>query len=283
MTSREALLVTRQTLAAAGFDDANVESTLLLGYILGISETELYSEPERILTPSEIKELELLTSRRLHHEPLAYIVGHCQFYGHDFHLTRHTFIPRPETEFLVEEAVNFARRHHPENQLTLADIGTGSGAVAISLALALPEARIYATEIDTQALKTARINCRQHGVSRRVILLQGDLLEPLPGPVNVIIANLPYVKNNELEKLDPEIANFEPRIALAGGEDGLDIVRRLLTQVQGRLHPDGCLLLEIGYTQSKAVNSLLVRHLPGADIKMIADLAGIDRVARVVL
>ena len=283
MTSGEALLVTRQTLAAAGFDDANVESTLLLGYILGISETELYSEPERILTPSEIKELELLTSRRLHHEPLAYIVGHCQFYGHDFHLTRHTFIPRPETEFLVEEAVNFARRHHPENQLTLADIGTGSGAVAISLALALPEARIYATEIDTQALKTARINCRQHGVSRRVILLQGDLLEPLPGPVNVIIANLPYVKNNELEKLDPEIANFEPRIALAGGEDGLDIVRRLLTQVQGRLHPDGCLLLEIGYTQSKAVNSLLVRHLPGADIKMIADLAGIDRVARVVL
>ena len=283
MTSGEALLVTRQTLAAAGFDDANVESTLLLGYILGISETELYSEPERILTPSEIKELELLTSRRLHHEPLAYIVGHCQFYGHDFHLTRHTFIPRPETEFLVEEAVNFARRHHPENQLTLADIGTGSGAVAISLALALPEARIYATEIDTQALKTARINCRQHGVSRRVILLQGDLLEPLPGPVNVIIANLPYVKNNELEKLDPEIANFEPRIALAGGEDGLDIVRRLLTQVQGRLHPDGCLLLEIGYTQSKAVNSLLVRHLPGADIKMIADLAGIDRVARVTL
>jgi release factor glutamine methyltransferase len=283
MTSREALLVTRQTLAAAGFDDANVESTLLLGHILGISETELYSEPERILTPSEIKELELLTSRRLHHEPLAYIVGHCQFYGHDFHLTRHTFIPRPETEFLVEEAVNFARRHHPENQLTLADIGTGSGAVAISLALALPEARIYATEIDTQALKTARINCRQHGVSRRVILLQGNLLEPLPGPVNVIIANLPYVKNNELEKLDPEIANFEPRIALAGGEDGLDIVRRLLTQVQGRLHPDGCLLLEIGYTQSKAVNSLLVRHLPRANIKMIADLAGIERVARITL
>jgi release factor glutamine methyltransferase len=281
MTSREALLVTRQTLEAAGFDDAAGESALLLGHILEISKTELYSEPERMLTPSEIKELKLLTSRRLRHEPLAYIVGHCEFYGHDFRLTRHTFIPRPESELLVEEAVNFARRH-PENQLTVADIGTGSGAIAISLALALPEARIYATEIDAQALKTARINCRRHRVTSRVVLLRGNLLEPLPEPVNVIIANLPYVKDYELEKLDPEIASFEPKIALAGGEDGLDMVRRLLTQVQGKLRPGGCLLLEIGYDQSKAASALLARHLPGADIKLIADLAGIERVARVV-
>ena len=282
MTSREALLVTRQTLEAAGFDDAAIESTLLLCHTLGRAETELYSEPERILTPSEIKKLKLLTNRRLRHEPLAYIVGHCEFYGHDFHLSRHTFIPRPETELLVEEAINFTHRH-PENQLTLADIGTGSGAIAISLALALPEARIYATEIAAPALKIARINCRRHRVSHRVILLQGNFLEPLPELVNVIIANLPYVKNDELEKLDPEIANFEPRIALAGGEDGLDMVRRLLPQVQRKLRPNGCLLLEIGYNQSKAVNSLLAHHLPRADIKLIADLAGIDRVARVVL
>ena len=282
MTSTEALAATRQTLEAAELDDAAIESTLLLCHILGISETELYCEPEKTLTPSEIKKLKLLTNRRLHHEPLAYIVGHCQFYGHDFRLSRHTFIPRPETELLVEEAINFAR-HRPQNQLTAADIGTGSGAIAISLALALPEARIYATEIAAPALKIARINCRQHRVSRRVTLLQGNLLEPLPEPVKVIIANLPYVKNNELEKLDPEIANFEPRVALAGGEDGLDMVRRLLTQLPGRLRPQGCLLLEIGYTQSKAVNSLLARHLPRADIKLIADLAGNDRVARVVL
>ena len=282
MTSTEALAATRQTLEAAELDDAAIESTLLLCHILGISETELYCEPERTLTPSETKKLKLLTNRRLHHEPLAYIVGHCQFYGHDFRLSRHTFIPRPETELLVEEAISFAHRR-PENQLTLADIGTGSGAIAISLALALPEARIYATDIAAPALKIARINCRQHRISRRVILLQGNLLEPLPEPVNVIIANLPYVKNDELEKLDPEIANFEPRIALAGGEDGLDMVRRLLTQVPGKLRPNGCLLLEIGYNQGKAVNSLLARHLPRADIKLIADLAGIDRVARVVL
>ena len=282
MTSTEALAATRQTLEAAELDDAAIESTLLLCHILGISETELYCEPEKTLTPSEIKKLKLLTNRRLHHEPLAYIVGHCQFYGHDFRLSRHTFIPRPETELLVEEAISFAHRR-PENQLTLADIGTGSGAIAISLALSLPESRIYATEISAPALKIARINCRQHRISRRVILLQGNLLEPLPEPVNVIIANLPYVKNDELEKLDPEITNFEPRIALAGGEDGLDMVRRLLTQVPGKLRPNGCLLLEIGYNQSKAVNSLLARHLPRADIKLIADLAGIDRVARVVL
>jgi len=282
MTSREALVATRQTLEAAGFDDAAIESTLLLCHILGISETELHIEPERILTPSEIKRLKLLTNRRLRHEPLAYIVGHCQFYGHDFRLSRHTFIPRPETELLVEEAVNFARSQ-PQNQLTVADIGTGSGAIAISLALALPQARIYATEIAAPALKIAGMNCRRHGVSRRVILLQGNLLEPLPEPVNVIIANLPYVKNDELEKLDREITNFEPRIALAGGEDGLDMVRRLLPQVQGKLRPQGCLLLEIGYNQGQAVNSLIARHLPRADIKLVSDLAGIDRVARVVL
>ena len=282
MTSREAQVVTRQTLEAAGFDDAAIESALFLCHILGVSETELYTEPERILSPSEIKKLKLLTNRRLRHEPLAYIVGLCQFYGHDFRLTRHTFIPRPETELLVEEAINFTH-HYPQNQLTLADIGTGSGIIAISLALALPEARIYATEIDAPALKIASINCRRHGVSRRVILLQGNLLEPLPEPVNVIIANLPYVKNDELEKLDREIANFEPRTALAGGEDGLDIMRQLLPQIRGRLRPKGCLLLEIGYNQSQAVNSLLACHLPRADIKLIADLSGIHRVARVVL
>lgn len=284
MTSREALVATRQTLKAANFDDAAVESAHLLCHILGISKTELYSEPERMLTTSEIKELKLLTDRRLHHEPLAYIVGHCEFYGHDFHLSQHTLIPRPETELLVEEAVNFARgHHHPENQFTLADIGTGSGAIAISLALELPEARVYATDIDAQALKTAKINCRHHRVTARVVLLRGNLLEPLPEAVNVIIANLPYVRNYELETLEPEIANFEPRIALVGGEDGLDIIRRLLSQIQGKLRPNGCLLLETGYNQGKAVVSLLTRHFPGADVGLIPDLAGIDRVARAIL
>lgn len=284
MTSREALLATKQTLQTAKFDDAVIESELLLCHILGISKTELYSEPERMLTSLEIKELQLLTERRLLHEPLAYILGHCEFYGHNFYLDQHTLIPRPETELLVEEAINFARHYNcPENQLTLADIGTGSGVIAISLALALPEARIYATDIDASALLTAKINCQRHQVTTQVVLLQGNLLEPLPGPVNVIVANLPYVKNHELGTLAPEIANFEPAAALAGGEDGLDIMRQLLTQIQGRICQNGCLLLEIGYKQNKAVNSLLNRHLPRADVELIPDLAGIDRVARIIL
>jgi release factor glutamine methyltransferase len=277
MTSREALLLTRQTLRAAKFDEATIESELLLRHVLGISRTKLYSEPERILTPVEIKELQILTNRRLLREPIAYILGHCEFYGHDFYLDQRVFIPRPETELMVEQAIKFAQHHyHSENQFAIADIGTGSGVIAISLALALPKVRIYATDIAASALQVANINCRRYQVAGQVVLVQGSLLESLPEPVNVIVANLPYVKNSE-------IINSEPAVALAGGEDGLDIIRQLLIQVRGKIHSKGCLLLEIGYGQGEAVNSLIHSCFPQAKVELIPDLAGINRVTKVIL
>ncbi len=284
MTLREALVLTRQTLAAVNFDEADIESELLLCHVLGISKTKLYSEPGRVLTSTEIKELQCSVNRRLLHEPIDYILGHCDFYGHDFYVDQRVFIPRPETELLVEKAIDFAHHHNNlQNQFILADIGTGSGVIAISLALALPKARIYATDIAASALQVAYVNCQRYHVAHQVTLLQGNLLEPLPEPVNVIIANLPYVKDHELRTLIPEIIDSEPTIALAGGKDGLSAIRKLLNQAQGKICPNGCLLLEIGYGQDKAINSLINSCFPQASIKLIPDLSGINRIARIIL
>jgi len=284
MTSREALILTRQTLASVNSDEVGIESELLLCHVLGISKTKLYSEPQRVLTPTEIKELQHSTNRCLLHEPIAYILEHGDFYGHDFYVNHHVFIPRPETELLVEEAINFAHNHSiSQNEFILADIGTGSGAIAISVALALPQAKVYAIDITTSTLHVAHINCQRHHVTQQITLLQGNLLEPLPEPVNVIIANLPYVKNHELRMLAPETIDFEPSVALIGGEDGLNVIRQLLNQIQGKICPGGCLLLEIGYGQKEPITSLINSHFAQASIEIIPDLAGIERIARIIL
>jgi len=185
---------------------------------------------------------------------------------------------------LVEEAINFAHNHSiSQNEFILADIGTGSGAIAISVALALPQAKVYAIDITTSTLHVAHINCQRHHVTHQITLLQGNLLEPLPEPVNVIIANLPYVKNHELRMLAPETIDFEPSVALIGGEDGLNVIRQLLNQIQGKICPGGCLLLEIGYGQKEPITSLINSHFAQASIEIIPDLAGIERIARIIL
>jgi len=284
MTSREALILTRQTLASVNCDEAGIESELLLCQVLGISKTKLYSEPQRVLTPTEIKQLQHFINRCLLHEPVAYILEHSDFYGHDFYVNHHVFIPRPETELLVEEAINFAHNDSiSQNEFILADIGTGSGAIAISVALALPQAKVYAIDITTSTLHVAHINCQRHHVTHQVTLLQGNLLEPLPEPANVIIANLPYVKNHELRMLAPEIIDFEPSVALIGGEDGLNVIRQLLNQIEGKICPGGCLLLEIDYGQKESITSLINSHFAQASIEIIPDLAGIERIARIIL
>jgi len=254
---REALQSATQTLLGTGIVDASAEAELLLGHVLGMSKTQLYTEPERVLTSAETRHLWGLVQRRLNHEPAAYILGHYEFYGIDLYIDCHTFIPRPETELLLEQAVEVA--HHisqPGKQITIADIGTGCGAIAISLALALPRAKIYATDISAPALQVAEMNCRRHAVSSQVELLQGNLLEPLSQPADMIVANLPYIKDCEFKDLSPEIINFEPTTALAGGEDGLDKIQQILEQMPGKLNYRGCFLLEIGKGQGKEVLSL---------------------------
>jgi len=282
MILREALQSATQTLLKTRIDDASVEAELLLGCILGMSRTQLYTEPERVLTLAEIKHLRRLVQRRLDHEPAAYILGHCGFYGIDFCIDCHTFIPRPETELLVEKAVEFAQCiSHTGKRITIADVGTGCGAIAISLALALPQAKIYATDISAPALQVAGMNCRRHAVSSQVELLQGNLLEPLSQPVDMIVANLPYIKSCEFRDLSPEVRNFEPTTALAGGEDGLDKIQQILEQMPRKLSHGSCFLLEIGQGQGRVVTSLVKSYFPQASIELISDLGGIERVVKV--
>lgn len=217
-----------------------------------------------------------LLQRRINHEPTAYITGHKEFFGIDFIVTPDTIIPRPDTETLVEKAIELARTRLPESCL-IADIGTGCGAIAIALAKHLPEAKIYATDISIPALEVANSNCQRHGVNEMVILLHGDVLEPLPEPVHLIVSNLPYIRESELSAMPPEIAMYEPQIAFASGKDGLRLVERLLSQVKGKLLKDGGVLIEIGYNQGVAVSELARKYFPAARVSVVTDLSGLDR------
>jgi release factor glutamine methyltransferase len=247
-----------------------LEAELLLRHALNISRTQLYLDLERELSPRQEQAFWRLVERRLNGEPTAYITGNREFYGLDFHVDHRTLIPRPESELLVETALRLAQN----NQIfTIADIGTGCGAIAVSLALELPQARIYATDISAAALEVALGNCRKHGVIDRVRLLQGDMLAPLPHPVDLIIANLPYVKESELAE-----TGFEPRLALDGGPDGTERIGRLCRQINSKLRPDGYLLLEMGMGQRGAITALLHTIFPKGEIEVVPDLSGIERV-----
>lgn len=274
MTRKQALARARRILAEHDIDDAALECELLLQHTLRITRVELYLSLEQELGSEQEGAFWQLIRRRLEGEPTAYISGHREFYGLDFYVDHRALIPRPESELLVEGCLSLAR-NYPLH--TIADIGTGSGAIAISLAVNLPQARIYATDISAEALEVAYLNCQKHGVENRLRLLQGSLLDPLPGRVDLIVANLPYVRESEL--CGARI--FEPLVALNGGASGLEIIRELCRQLDEKLQPRGRLILEIGQGQSAAVASLLRHHFPNAEIEITADYGGIDRVVTV--
>jgi len=226
--------------------------------------------------------LEELAQRRVAGEPLAYIRGHKEFFGLDFLVDPRVLIPRPETEGLVEAALDWSRLSADgSGPFLAADIGTGCGAIAISLAVNLPEAIVYATDISQDALEVAAANARRHGVEDRVRLRRGDLLTPLPHPFPLIVANLPYIARSDLPRLAREVATYEPRQALDGGEQGLDVIGRLLQQAPSRLVTGGCLLLELGYGQGQIVMELARAAFPRARLRLLPDLAGVPRVLSV--
>jgi len=271
VTLKQALSRAREILTANNIEDAPLESELLLRQALKKSQVQLYLDLNHELSPKQEGTFWQLIKRCLNREPIAYIIGHREFYGLDFYVNPSVLIPRPESELLVEKAISLAQ-NHPLS--AIAEIGTGCGAIAISLALNLPRAKIYATDISAAALEVARFNCEQHGVLDRVYLLEGDMLDPLPEPVDLVVANLPYVKELEL----PQVNSFEPQLALNGGSDGLEKIRRLCRKVSDKLRPEGCLLLEIGQGQARAVTAFLRSLLSFAKIEIAPDLSGIDRV-----
>lgn len=273
MTRKQAISQARDILETNKIEDASLEAELLLRHTLKISRAQLYLDLDRELRNEQEETFWHLIKRRMKGEPSAYITGHREFYGVDFYVDHNVLIPRPESELLVEKAINLAQN---SAIATIADIGTGCGAIAISLALNLPATKIYATDISAPALKVATFNCQKHGVVDRICFLQGDMLDPLPEPVDLIIANLPYVKESEIARTGP--ISFEPSLALNGGADGLEKIHRLCQQLNGKLHPRGHLLLEIGQGQGKPVSTLLHRLFTSARIEVIPDLSSIERV-----
>jgi len=283
MTLAQALQQSANILSLNGIEDSHIEARMLLGHITKLSTVQIYIQPELILSHEQEKQLQELVKRRLHHEPPAYIVNHREFYGIDFYVDPRVLIPRPETELLIDTALEFASssKTHLEKPLLIADIGTGCGAIAISLALNLPHSKIYATDISPLALKVAKLNCAHHNVTDQIILLKGNLLKPLPEPVDLLVANLPYIKSSELANLSPEITNFEPKTALDGGESGLDHIRQLLEQAGGRINTKGCLLLEIGHNQEREVRHLINICFGKIRVGFISDSNGINRVVKI--
>jgi release factor glutamine methyltransferase len=209
-------------------------------------------------------------------QPLPYVLGHWEFFGLDFELTPDVLIPRPETELLVEEAIRFLTAHSGLPQ-RIADVGTGSGVIAVSLAKAVPGLTVVAVDRSRAALDVARRNAIHHDVDNSITFYQGSLLEAVFTPFDVIAANLPYIPTTTLQSLP--VAKHEPRMALDGGPDGLDAIRRLLADVPRLVHPGSLVLLEIEETLGKALKRLVKKALPNAKMEIKTDFSGRDRLA----
>jgi release factor glutamine methyltransferase len=261
-----------------------------MAHVLGVSKTWLYAHPSRQLTEREIELYEALVRRRMCHEPVAYLVGYKSFFGLDITVDNRVLIPRPETELLVERALAYARELvHEDRAPRIADVGTGSGAIAVSLAVNLPQATVYATDLSEGALAVAEQNIWRYGVGEQVQLLPGNLLDPMPEPVDLVVANLPYVDTGDLPHLAEQVRDYEPVLALDGGPGGLRVIGELLrsaadkSAVRGKLAPGARLYLEIGAGQGQALRSLVEQCLPGAQLNLLRDYADLDRVAVITL
>ena len=260
-TLAEVIRRTNRTLEEIGIPDARLEAEVLLTDVLQIPRHRIYAFQEQDLTPDQEGRLAGLVGRRLQREPLAYILGHREFYGVDLLVGAGVMIPRPETEHLVEQTLILALMRMEAEELLIAEAGTGSGAISINLAIHLPMARIYATELHPDALKFASRNIERHNVADRVTLVQGDLLEPVQEAPDVIVANLPYIPSARIGTLQPEV-QWEPREALDGGSDGLGVIRRLLNQAQGVVKSAGVIILEIDPEQVGPLEELAGTTIP---------------------
>jgi len=268
----------RETLAGAS-ECEPLDAQLLLMHVLGVDRAALIAHPERPLTPEQSSAFRDLIERRAAGIPLPYLTGRRAFYDLDLIVTPEVLIPRPETEHLVEAALAWAGGRRG---LRVVDVGTGSGAIAIALAKHLPEAHVWALDISAAALDVARQNAAHYGMLERIEFVPGDLLLPLLSrgqQADLIAANLPYISSDELDTL--AVARHEPRLALDGGPDGLDLIRRLLDQAPRVLGAGGLLLLEIGAGQGEQVRALAEAAFPGAQVQITPDYAGHERVVSV--
>ncbi len=281
MTVGTALENAARLLQSAGVETPRWDAQILLAWTLKARREDLARDPERALTAREQLVFDKAISLRALRRPLPYITGEAWFYGRPFKINRAVLIPRPETEDLARAALDAVKDIFKPQ---LADIGTGSGCLAVTLALERPNAYLWATDLSPDALKTARKNVVRYGLTERVTLLPGDLLTPLPANVRLdaVVSNPPYITQAEVPQLQPEVREYEPALALSGdgdaaGLDGTALHRRLITESPAVLNPGGWLLLEVGFGQAETVAGE-ARAAGYTEVRVLNDLSGIGRV-----
>jgi len=300
-------------LSAAGSVTPVLDAEVILAHALQRNRAWLHAHPEHHLTESQIQGFVTLVMRRCVHEPVAYLVGHKEFFGLDFVITPAVLVPRPETELLVEIVLEHVTDRG--EALWVADVGTGSGVLAVTLAVHLPRAQVVAIDISAPALLLAQHNAQRHGVSDRILFLQADLLLPVRIPFDIVLANPPYLRSDELRAISSttgadklrdghrlpacrgkqekspseEVSRitlplaWEPQIALDGGVDGLSVIRRLLAMVPRHLRPDGLFAMELGPVQARAISELARASFPHAEVSLRRDYAGLERALVVIV
>lgn len=279
LTLREAVISGTNLLNSNGVETARLDAEVLLAFILGISRTELYIKSSQEISEDKLTEYFSMLRRRTNREPVAYLTGEKEFMSLSFKVNSDVLIPRPETEMLVEEALAI-------KPLCVIDVGTGSGAIAVSIARYLPGCRVMAVDISAGALEVAKINASRNGVSDRLEFYHANLLEPFStedyfGKVDLITANLPYIPSVEMANLPVDVGVYEPHGALDGGFDGLELYRDLCPSAFKLLRKGGVLLLEFGYDQADALAELL-KETGFSTIKVVKDLAGLNRIINAV-
>ena len=294
MTLAEALGKARRRLRAVGIEEAGLDAEVLLRRALEISREALLARLQEPLPAGPRAVFEAFLQRRLAHEPTAYIVGHKEFFGLDLACSRAALIPRPESELLVEYAIDWLRTTSPASltrldradsakgatplrRPSIVDLGTGTGALAIALALHVPGTWAVAIDTSRPALELARCNAAAHGVADRIAFVQGTLLTPLRGAFDIILANLPYVPSQTYNRLSPEIRENEPEGALRAGRRGTSVIERMLAQAPAHLRPGGLLLAEHGWNQGRWLREAARAAFPDACVETRRDLAGVDR------
>lgn len=273
-TLHERIAQGRARLIAAGIApaDAAIDADVLARHVLGWDLTALVVHGREPVSDEFVRRFEHAIARRAAREPVAYITGVREFWGREFEVTRDVLIPRPETESIVEAALERVDR---TRSLHVLDIGTGSGCLAVTLAAELPRAHVVATDTSAAALDIARRNARTHGVEGRVSFVRTDLLDGLSGPFAIVVSNPPYVPSGA--ELPPDVVRYEPAQALFAGPDGLDVLRRLVPAALDVLAPDGTFIVEFGFGQSEAVRTL-AEAAGWSEVEIRPDLQGIERV-----
>ncbi|MBR1581252.1 MAG: peptide chain release factor N(5)-glutamine methyltransferase [Selenomonadaceae bacterium] len=277
LTIQNLLRRATEFLTQNGIDEARLDAEVLLAHVLRMRRLYLYVHLDLNLVDDDISTYKNLVHRRAAHVPVAQLIGIKEFMGLEFNITPDVLIPRPETEIMVQLSIEMLGQI--KSNITVADIGTGSGSIAVSMLHYLDNATADATDISKPAIAVARSNAEKFGVANRLNLFEGNLTEPLVGKTyDAILSNPPYIPTAVIDELQPEVSRYEPRLALDGGTDGLKYYQRIIDGAAPLLKPDGFLALEVGVDQSEPIRKMLEANGQFDPINMIWDLIGIERI-----